>query len=570
MRLQPGVERVEHDAGLDRDRHRVRVEGDDAVQVLAVVDAPARRRPSARTASCRRRAAAPARRSSRQTSNAARTSSSASAPARRPARPGRSTRRSRSGRATRGRTARRPRPRGAGARRVRRRRARGWKTSGCGRSARSSGVVGAGQPGGVKCAAAFRPRGRRAILCASSPKKQAAATAMRRMRVATMPKAAARQPLVASPKPLIPSPCAPCSPLDPHPSGRHFLQIPGPTNVPDRVLRAIDHPTIDHRGPEFARAARKTVLAGMKQVFQTEAASSSIPASGTGAWEAALVNTLSPGDRVLMVETGHFATLWQTHGRAARPRRRVPAGRLAARRRSGAIEARLARRPRARDQGGLRRAQRDVDRRDHPHRRGARGDRPRRPPGAASWSTRSRRSASIDYRHDEWGVDVTVGGSQKGLMLPPGLSFNAISDKALAATQARAAAALVLGLGRDARDERAAATFPYTPATNLLYGLHEALDDAARGGPRPRVRAPRRGSPKRRGARCARWGLEILCAQSRRVQRVADGGDDAGRPRRRRVPQDRARPLRHVAGHRGWASCRARSSASAISATSTT
>ena len=180
--------------------------------------------------------------------------------------------------------------------------------------------------------------------------------------------------------------------LDSHPSGRHFLQIPGPTNVPDRVLRAIDNPTIDHRGPEFGRLG-KAVLAGIKRVFQTEQDVIIYPASGTGAWEAALVNTLSPGDRVLMAETGQFATLWKKLAE----RLGLVVDFMPGDWRQGANAARnretAARRQRPRDQGRLRRAQRDVDRRDHADPADPRRDRPRRPPRPAASSTRSRRSA---------------------------------------------------------------------------------------------------------------------------------------------------------------------------------
>src|ERR687892_2496788 len=221
-----------------------------------------------------------------------------------------------------------------------------------------------------------------------------------------------------------------------YPSGRHFLQIPGPTNVPDRVLRAIDRPTIDHRGPEFAELG-KEVLAGLRKVFRTSQPVVVFPASGTGAWEAALVNTLSPGDRVLMFETGHFATLW--HEMATRLG--LEAEFIPGDWRHGVdpevVEAKI-----AEDRTHTIKAvcvvhnetstgvtsripeiRRAIDRTGHP---------------ALFLVDTISSLASIDYRHDEWGVDVTVAGSQKGLMLPPGLSFNAISEKALRASgQAR-------------------------------------------------------------------------------------------------------------------------------------
>ena len=175
-------------------------------------------------------------------------------------------------------------------------------------------------------------------------------------------------------------------------TGRHFLQIPGPTNVPDRVLHAIAFPTIDHRGPEFAELGQE-VVAGMKRVFQTDGTVVIYPSSGTGAWEAALVNTLSPGDRVLMFETGHFATLWRQMADTARARYRTRARRLAARRRSGAGRRQARCRPRAPDQGGLRRPQRDLDRRHEPHPRDPRRDRRRPGTRRCSWSTRFPRSA---------------------------------------------------------------------------------------------------------------------------------------------------------------------------------
>src|SRR6478752_565026 len=214
-------------------------------------------------------------------------------------------------------------------------------------------------------------------------------------------------------------------------AGRHFLQIPGPTNVPDRVLRAIDFPTMDHRGPEFG-VLGKEVLAGMKRVFKAPGADVVIyPASGTGAWEAALVNTLSAGDLVLMAETGHFATLWQKlaarlgievefmagdwrHGAdpdAIEKRLRADAGKqikavcVVHNETSTGVVSRI---------GEVRKA---IDAAGHP---------------ALYMVDTISSLASLDYRHDEWGVDVTVAGSQKGLMLPPGLSFNCISQKALA------------------------------------------------------------------------------------------------------------------------------------------
>src|SRR5437667_7483839 len=259
----------------------------------------------------------------------------------------------------------------------------------------------------------------------------------------------------------------------PRRAGRHFLQIPGPTNVPDRVLRAIDFPTIDHRGPEFATLG-KSVLAGLKRVFKSTQGEVVIyPASGTGAWEAALGNTLSPGDRVLMYETGHFATLWQKM--AAKLGLEVEF--IAADGGGGADPEAIERRLRADAEKRIKavgvvhnetstgvtsriaEVRRAIDAAGHP---------------ALLMVDTISSLASMDYRHDEWGVDVTVAGSQKGLMLPPGLSFNCVSPKALAAGKSAR-----LPRSYWAWDEMLAngknGYFPYTPATNLLYGLAEAL-----------------------------------------------------------------------------------------------
>jgi len=291
-------------------------------------------------------------------------------------------------------------------------------------------------------------------------------------------------------------------------TGRHFLQIPGPTNVPDRVLRAIDQPTIDHRGPEFAELGR-AVIAGMKRVFRTAEAVVVFPASGTGAWEAALVNTLSPGDRVLAFETGQFATLWRAMaGKLGLEVDFVPGDW-----RHGVSPEELERRLSA-DKGHAVKAVMAVHNETST--------------GVASRIAELRQAmnraqhpalllvdtisslASIDYRHDEWGVDVTVGGSQKGLMLPPGLSFNAISAKALAASkQAKLPRAYW-----DWQPMLAAATtgfFPFTPATNLLYGLKEAIAMLEEEGlDNVFARHDRLAEATRRAVRA--WGLEILCA----------------------------------------------------------
>ncbi len=292
------------------------------------------------------------------------------------------------------------------------------------------------------------------------------------------------------------------------PSGRHFLQIPGPTNVPDRILRAMDLPTIDHRGPEFQRLGRD-VLDGLKRVFKTGGPVIIFPSSGTGAWEAALVNTLSAGDRVLAFETGHFATLWRTMaGKLGLDVEFVPGDW-----RHGVdprvVEARLA------DDGSRRikavmvvhnETSTGVTSRIEPIRRAI--DSARHP--ALLMVDTISSLGSIDYRHDEWGVDVTVGGSQKGLMLPPGLSFNAVSDKAQAASKSA-------GLPRSywRWDEMLVSNstgfFPYTPATNLLYGLREALRMLDEEGLDNVFRRHDRHAEATRAAVRA-WGLDVLCA----------------------------------------------------------
>jgi alanine-glyoxylate transaminase/serine-glyoxylate transaminase/serine-pyruvate transaminase len=298
--------------------------------------------------------------------------------------------------------------------------------------------------------------------------------------------------------------------LDDHPSGRHFLQIPGPTNVPDRVLRAIDHPTIDHRGPEFARLTR-AILDGLKPIFQTDGPVLIYPASGTGAWEAALVNTLSPGDRVLMFETGHFATLWRKMAGNLGLDVEFASGDW----RSGvdpdAVEAQLVADPAHRFKAVLvvhNETSTGVTSRIAEIRKAI--DRARHP--ALFMVDTISSLASLDYRHTEWGVDVTVAGSQKGLMLPPGLSFNAVSDKALAASRtARLPRSYwrwdeIIASNRDGY-------FPYTPPTNLLYGLHEAIAMLLEEGlPAVFARHCRHGEATRRAARA--WGLEILCRNS--------------------------------------------------------
>jgi alanine-glyoxylate transaminase/serine-glyoxylate transaminase/serine-pyruvate transaminase len=303
--------------------------------------------------------------------------------------------------------------------------------------------------------------------------------------------------------------------------GRHFLQIPGPTNVPDRVLRAIDAPTIDHRGPDFAQLGLE-VLDDLRTVCRTERQIAIYPASGTGAWEAALVNTLSPGDRVLAYETGHFATLW----RAMAQRLGLDVTWLEGDWRHGADPERIAAAltPDTRavmvvhneTSTGVTSRVADV--------RAALGDH-----DALLLVDTISSLASIDYRHDEWGVDVTVGGSQKGLMLPPGLSFNAISAKALEAAKTATLPRSYWDWGPIlAANERG--FWPYTPATNLLYGLHEALQILLRDEGLDAVFARHARHAQATRAAVAGWGLEVLALDEREYSNsltavLLDGSD---------------------------------------------
>jgi alanine-glyoxylate transaminase/serine-glyoxylate transaminase/serine-pyruvate transaminase len=318
-------------------------------------------------------------------------------------------------------------------------------------------------------------------------------------------------------------------------AGRHFLQIPGPTNVPDRVLRAIDFPTMDHRGPDFALLG-KEVLANLKRVFKSTQGEVVIyPASGTGAWEAALVNTLSAGDRVLMYETGHFATLWQKM--AAKLGLEVDF--MPGDWRRGADPEAIEKKLRA-----------DTDKRIKAvcvvHNETSTGVTSRIPevrkaidaakhPALLMVDTISS-LASIDYRHDEWGVDVTVAGSQKGLMLPPGLSFNCVSSRALQASKSAK-----LPRSYWAWDEMIAngkgGYFPYTPATNLLYGLREALKMLLdeEGLDAVFARHQRHAEATRRAVRG--WGLEIFALDPREYSAsltavLMPSGHDADRLRK--------------------------------------
>ena len=289
-------------------------------------------------------------------------------------------------------------------------------------------------------------------------------------------------------------------------SGRHFLQIPGPTNVPDRVLRAMAQPTIDHRGPEFGRLGRE-LLEGLQAVFKTSGQVVIYPSSGTGAWEACLVNTLSPGDRVLMFETGHFATLWSNMARRLGLdvdfvpgdwRHGVDPATLEAKlkedgRRAVKAVAVVHNETSTGCTSRIDEVRRSIDRAGHP---------------ALLFVDTISSLASIDYRHDEWGVDVTVGCSQKGLMLPPGLGLNAISTKALAASKEARLPRAYWNWEPMITDNKNG-FFPYTPATNLLYGLREALRMLLEEGlDTVFFRHKRHAEATRRAVKA--WNLEIL------------------------------------------------------------
>lgn len=290
-------------------------------------------------------------------------------------------------------------------------------------------------------------------------------------------------------------------------AGRHFLQIPGPTPVPDRILRAMDMPVIDHRGPDFQKLGRR-VLDGIKTVFRCEGPVIIYPASGTGAWEAALANLMSPGDRVLMFETGHFATLWKNMA--------VKLGLepefIASDWRTGADPAAIGARLKEDKAHAIKAVcvvhnetstgcvspvaavRKAIDEAGHP---------------ALLLVDTISSLASVDYRHDEWGVDVTVAGSQKGLMLPPGLSFNAVSKKAIATAKTSRMPKLFWSW-EEMIPHNEKGYFPYTPGTNLLYGLAEAIDMLHEEGmERVFARHARHGEATRRAVTA--WGLEILC-----------------------------------------------------------
>ncbi len=297
---------------------------------------------------------------------------------------------------------------------------------------------------------------------------------------------------------------------------RHFLHIPGPSNVPDRVLRAMDNPTMDHRGPDFG-AMGKQLLAKVRKVFKTEGPVVIYPASGTGAWEAALVNTLSPGDRVLMCETGWFAHLWNEMAE----RLSIQADFIKTDWRRGADVEQIAERLAA-DKGHAIKAVCVV------HNETSTGctsriDEVRKAIDAAGHPAlllvdTISSLGSMDYRHDEWGVDVTVSGSQKGLMLPPGLSFNAISAKAIKASE-------TAKLTRSFWDWKpmlaanATGYFPYTPATNMLYALDTALDMLLEEGlENVFARHDKVAEATRRAVR--HWGFETQCQEPRHFSSV--------------------------------------------------
>ncbi len=297
----------------------------------------------------------------------------------------------------------------------------------------------------------------------------------------------------------------------PHRPGRHFLQIPGPTNVPDRVLRALARPTIDHRGPEFAQLG-KDVFEGARSIFKTSGPVIIFPSSGTGAWEAALINTLSPGDKVLMFETGQFAVLWQSMAKklglevefvAGDWRHGVDPGKLEARLaadRDHAIKA-VAVVHNETSTGVTSRifeVRRAIDAARHP---------------ALFLVDTVSSLACMEYKHEEWGVDVTVAGSQKGLMLPPGLGFNAVSEKARAASRSNRMKRSYWDW-EEMLQANPAGFFPYTPATNLLYGLREAIAMLHEEGLENVFARHRRLAAAARAA-VEGWGLEVLALDPR-------------------------------------------------------
>ena len=293
--------------------------------------------------------------------------------------------------------------------------------------------------------------------------------------------------------------------------GKHFLQLPGPSNVPDRILRAMDYPTIDHRGPEFSKLANDC-LEGIKTIFKTKSNVIIYPASGTGAWEAALVNTLNEDDLVLMVETGHFASLWNKMAH----RLGIKTEFLKTDWQRGAMPEKI-----------YERLKKDTEQQIKAicvvHNETSTGCTSRIKEVRDAINSANHDAllmvdtisglASMEYKHDEWGIDVTVSGSQKGLMLPPGLSFNAISEKAIKISKKS-------GMRRSYWDweeqieANRSGSFPYTPATNLLYGLKEAIKMLHEEGLDKVFKRHDRHAKATRLAVQA-WGLEVLCKEER-------------------------------------------------------
>ena len=293
--------------------------------------------------------------------------------------------------------------------------------------------------------------------------------------------------------------------------GKHFLQLPGPSNVPDRILRAMDYPTIDHRGPDFTELTYEC-LNGMKTIFKTNSDVVIFPASGTGAWEAALVNTVNEDDLVLMVETGHFASLWNKMALKLGIKTEF----LETDWRRGVEPEKL-----------FDRLKKDIDKKIKAvcvvHNETSTGSISRIKEVREAINSANHNAllmvdsisglASLEYKHDEWGVDVTVSGSQKGLMLPPGLSFNAISEKALFASNENSMKRSYWDWKEQIQSNKQG-SFPYTPATNLLYGLKEAIDMLHEEGLENVFKRHERHAQATRVAVQA-WGLEVLCQEER-------------------------------------------------------
>ena len=298
--------------------------------------------------------------------------------------------------------------------------------------------------------------------------------------------------------------------------GKHFLQLPGPSNVPDRILRAMDYPTIDHRGPEFSDLANDC-LEGIKTIFKTKSNVIIYPASGTGAWEAALVNTIRENELVLMVETGHFASLWNKMALRLGIRTEF----LETDWRRGVVPEKL-----------LDRLQKDTKNEIKAvcvvHNETSTGCASRIEEVRKALNSANHNAllmvdtisglASMEYKHDEWGVDISVSGSQKGLMLPPGLSFNAISDKALRISKTS-------GMRRsywdweEQIDANKSGSFPYTPATNLLYGLKEAINMLHEEGLDNVFKRHEKHALATRAAVQA-WGFENVCKEEKDFSNV--------------------------------------------------